>query len=189
MTDREMLEKLVRAEQRLQMTPVVDDEFPAIKHELFGVVQAAAIHLANPNALPPRPKIVCLCGSTRFWREFQEANYRETMAGHIVLTVGHYPSISKQRLIHDGCMGPQEVEVEVVQSQAHGEMVGCTAEQKVALDQLHFRKIEMADEVLILNVGGYVGQSTANELAHAIRLSKVVRFLEPPGTVIDRTKP
>ena len=172
MTDREMLEKLVRAEQRLQMTPVVDDEFPAIKHELFGVVQAAVAHLANPNVLPPRPKIVCLCGSTRFWREFQEASLRETLAGNIVLSIGAARSADSDDKSFGGYVPVAEYDA-----------------VKQKLDQLHFRKIEMADEVLILNVGGYVGQSTANELAHAIRLSKVVRFLEPPGTVIDRTKP
>ena len=47
------------------------------------------------------------------------------------------------------------------------------------LDDLHLRKIELADEVLILNVGGYVGQSTARELAFARSLGKTVRFLEP----------
>jgi hypothetical protein len=107
-----------------------------------------------------RPTIVCLCGSTRFYTAFQEANYRETMAGKIVLSVGHYPHSPEQ---------------------AHGETVGCTPEQKIALDALHMKKIDLADEVLILNVGGYIGESTRNELAHAITKGKVVRYLEEPG--------
>lgn len=106
----------------------------------------------------PRPMIVCLCGSTRFYDAFQKANYEETMAGKIVLTVGFYPHSTEQ---------------------AHGESIGITPEQKQELDQLHFRKIEMADEVLILNVGGYIGESTRRELAHARNLGKQVRFLEP----------
>jgi hypothetical protein len=53
-----------------------------------------------------------------------------------------------------------------------------TDTQKLALDALRLRKIEMADEVLILNVGGYIGESTANELAHAKKLGKAIRFLE-----------
>ena len=104
------------------------------------------------------PKIVCLCGSTRFYSEFQEANFRETMAGNIVLSVGFYP---------------HSVEL------AHSEGVGITAAQKEDLDKLHLKKIELADEVVILNVGGYIGFSTRRELNHARALGKQVRFLEP----------
>lgn len=102
------------------------------------------------------PKIVCLCGSTRFYPHFQEANYQETMAGNIVLSVGFYP-----------------------RQGAHNESVGCTPEQKKALDELYFRKIELADEILVLNVGGYIGESTRNEINYAAKLGKPVRYLEP----------
>jgi hypothetical protein len=107
----------------------------------------------------PRPRIVCLCGSTRFHEAFMRANYEETMAGRIVLSVGffmHRPDT------------------------AHGEALGCTPEQKVALDVLHKQKIDLADEVLILNVGGYVGESTRSELEHARAQGKPVRWLEKP---------
>lgn len=116
-----------------------------------------------------RPVIVCLCGSTRFYQAFQEANYRETMAGKIVLSVGFYrpsPQSEAERERHEG---------------THGETWGCTPEQKIALDKLHFRKVEMADEVLILNVGGYIGESTRNELNHAIGMGKIIRYLEATG--------
>lgn len=113
-----------------------------------------------------RPTIVCLCGSTRFYGAFQRAQYEETMAGRIVLSVGFYrPS--------------PESESERVRYEHHGENIGCTPEQKIALDALHLKKIDLADEVLILNVGGYIGESTARELAYARELVKVVRFLEP----------
>lgn len=79
------------------------------------------------------------------------------MAGKIVLSVGFYP--------HS-------------QTQAHGEEIGITEAQKEALDQLHLRKIDMADEVLVLNVGGYIGNSTRNELRYALREGKIVQFLE-----------
>jgi hypothetical protein len=104
------------------------------------------------------PKIVTLCGSTRFYEAWQQAIFDETVAGKIVLSVGFYPHAADK---------------------AHAAHVGITPEQKVALDALHLRKIEISDEVLILNVCGYIGESTANELAHARRLGKVVRFLEP----------
>ena len=53
-----------------------------------------------------------------------------------------------------------------------------TPEKKAELDTLHLRKIDMADEVLILNVGGYIGESTSRELAYARKNGKRVRFLE-----------
>jgi hypothetical protein len=105
-----------------------------------------------------RPLIVCLCGSTRFYQAFQEANYRETMAGRIVLSVGFYPHASEQ---------------------AHGQQRGCTDAEKVALDQLHKRKIDLADEVYVLNVGGYVGDSTRSEIEYAKAGGKPIRWLEP----------
>jgi hypothetical protein len=103
------------------------------------------------------PTITVLCGSTRFYDEFQRANYDLTMAGHIVLSVGFYPHAP----------------------QAHGEGVGCTPEQKVALDELHKRKIDLADEVLVLNPGGYIGESTRSEIDYATATGKQVRYLVP----------
>lgn len=101
------------------------------------------------------PTIVCLCGSTRFYHQFQEANYRETMAGKIVLTVAFFPN-------------PSEGE--------HGSHVGCTPQQKVMLDELHKRRIDLADEILVLNVGGYIGDSTRSEINYAREHGKRVRF-------------
>ena len=112
-----------------------------------------------------RPTIVCLCGSTKFHKEFMHANYEETMAGKIVLSVGFYMHSSQD---------------------AHGEIWGCTPEQKVALDELHLRKIDLADEVLILNVGGYIGNSTRRELNYAKEKGKVVRFLEQESEGVER---
>lgn len=104
------------------------------------------------------PKIIVLCGSTRFYQQFQRANYEETMKGNIVLSVGFY--------IHRS-----EI--------AHEERRGCTSEQKIALDELHKRKIDLADEVLILNVGGYIGESTRSEIEYAQSLKMPIRYLEP----------
>lgn len=103
--------------------------------------------------------ITTLCGSTRFYEAFQRANYELTLAGHVVLSVGFYPHASL----------------------AHGEAIGCTPEQKEDLDLLHFDKIEMSHEIFVLNVGGYVGHSTRNEIAYAIARGKLIRWLEPSG--------
>jgi len=102
-----------------------------------------------------RPPIVCLCGSTRFMDAFFEAGWQETLAGKIVLSVG----VCKHAEHHGAeALGPEVVK---------------------RLDELHLRKIDLADEVLVLNVGGYIGESTARELAYAREHGKTVRFLEP----------
>lgn len=124
--------------------------------------------MAETILAPTFPRIVCLCGSTRFKDAFEEANYLETMAGRIVLSVGFYMHASGNR---------------------HGENIGATPEQKIALDLLHRRKIDLADEVLVLNVGGYVGESTRGEIEYAEAAGKPVRYLEPlpaPVQEVDR---
>ncbi len=111
---------------------------------------------AKSQQFPLRPNIVCLCGSSRFWKEYQEAEYRETMAGNIYLSIGFYPH-----------------------SDVHGEGVGHDSAEKIALDELHKRKIELADEIFVVNVGGYVGESTKSEICHALKKEKPIRWLEP----------
>jgi len=96
-------------------------------------------------------KIVCLCGSTRFYRTFREFNKRLTLGGFIVLSVGcEYHS---------------------------DEGLGITHEQKLELDILHKCKIDLADEVLVLDVNGYIGESTRSEIEYATAKGKPVRYL------------
>lgn len=102
-----------------------------------------------------KPTIVCLCGSTRFSGAFREANFIETYRGRIVLSIG--------------CDFKSD------------EALGLTAADKARLDELHLRKIDLADEVLILNVGGYIGESTKRELDYARKHGKIIRFLEEPA--------
>jgi hypothetical protein len=102
------------------------------------------------------PKVVCLCGSTRFYEAWQRVAFDESLAGRITLGVAFFPGVKE-----------------------HGQTVGITAEQKAALDELHLRRIDLADEVFVLNVEGYIGESTRRELAYAIVTRKGVRFLEP----------
>lgn len=102
-------------------------------------------------------RIVCLCGSTRFTEAFQAASLSETVAGHIVLTVG--------------CDTRSDEEL------------GLTPVQKKRLDALHKEKIELAHEILVLNVGGYIGESTRSEIAYARQQGKHIRWLEPERVV------
>lgn len=106
-----------------------------------------------------RPTIVCLCGSTRFGEAFRKAQLEETLAGNIVLTIGCDTRSDDELFVY---MSDKEL-----------------AEIKAKLDELHLRKIDLSDEVLILNVGGYIGESTRNELEYARAKGKKIRFLEP----------
>ena len=112
-----------------------------------------------------RPKIVCLCGSTRFYRQFQEANFLETMSGNIVLSVGFFAHASPE----DWAIRDQ-----------HGQDLHITPEEKIMLDELHKRKIDLADEILVLNFFGYIGESTRSEINYAKAHGKVIRYLEKP---------
>ena len=101
---------------------------------------------------PQQPrKIVCLCGSTRDYENFVEANLQETLAGHIVLSVGVF--------------GHRAEEV-------HGRQIDLES-HKGPLDELHHDKIRLADEVLIV---GRVGSSTQKEIELAGELGKPVRY-------------
>lgn len=104
-----------------------------------------------------RPTIVCLCGSSKFYDEFQQANYELTMVGEIVLSIGFYPHATARA--------------------AHGEGVGHDSVEKVALDELHKRKIDLADYVYVIDVDGYVGDSTKSEIAYASEHGIPIRYL------------
>lgn len=98
------------------------------------------------------PTIVTLCGSTRFRDEFTRINRELTLAGVMVLAPGVFG--------HDG--DP------------------FTEDDKVRLDVLHLCKIDLADEVFVVNPGGYMGDSTRGEIEYARKHGKAVRYLVQP---------
>lgn len=99
-------------------------------------------------------KIVTLCGSTHFKEQFMEVQKRLSLAGNIVISVGLF-----------GHSGDDEVWNEGV---------------KEMLDDMHLRKIDLADEIFVINVDGYIGESTHREIAYATQTGKPVRYLTPP---------
>ena len=105
-------------------------------------------------------KVITLCGSTRFKDAFIEAQKRLTLEGNIVISVGLFG--------HSG-------DSEVWENMDEGTM---TATKKM-LDDMHKRKIDMADEIFVINVGGYIGESTRSEIQYAETTGKTVRYLEP----------
>lgn len=97
-------------------------------------------------------KVVTLCGSTRFKEEYLAVQKRLTLEGNIVISVGLF-----------GHSGDDEV---------------WTEGTKAMLDDMHKRKIDMADEIFVINVGGYIGESTRSEIDYALANGKAVKYLE-----------
>ncbi|MBK9181464.1 MAG: hypothetical protein IPM45_18285 [Acidimicrobiales bacterium] len=133
----------------------------------------------------PRPTVVCLCGSTRFKDAFAAASREETLAGRVVLSVGLFghsdPALAGECPVCKGQRGWCEGGHwgDCARCSGAGVVFDQGSPAKAMLDRLHLRKIDMADEVLVLNVGGYVGESTAREVAYAEAAGKPVRYLEP----------
>jgi hypothetical protein len=97
-------------------------------------------------------RVITLCGSTRFKDAFMEAQKMLTLEENIVISVGFF-----------GHSGDDEVWTKGI---------------KEMLDDMHKRKIDMADEIYVINVGGYIGSSTTSEIEYAKRVGKPVRYLE-----------
>jgi len=102
-----------------------------------------------------RPRVICLCGSTRFVDTFNEWRKRLTLEGCIVVSIELVLPQSERE-------DPQHANYKV----------------KQMLDELHLRKIDLADEVMILNVGGYIGNSTRAEIEYAGSKGKSIKYLE-----------
>lgn len=96
--------------------------------------------------------VITLCGSTRFKDEFIAAQKKLTLEGNIVISVGLF-----------GHSGDDEV---------------FTENTKQMLDDMHKRKIDMADEIFVINKNGYIGSSTKSEIEYAKTTGKTVRYLE-----------
>lgn len=97
-------------------------------------------------------KVITLCGSTKFKDEFMFAQKELTLAGYIVISVGLF-----------GHSGDDEV---------------WTEGTKEMLDDMHRRKIDMADGIFVINKGGYIGDSTRKEIYYALSMDKEVKYLE-----------
>ena len=99
-------------------------------------------------------KVITLCGSTRFKEAFMEAQKRLTLEGNIVISVGLFGHSGDDGVWTDGT--------------------------KEMLDDMHKRKIDLADEIFVINLGGYIGSSTRSEIDYAKANGKKVVYMEPP---------
>lgn len=95
-------------------------------------------------------KVITLCGSSRFKEDFERINKELTLAGNIVISLGVW-----------GHAGDT-----------------FTEEQKIMLDDIHKRKIDMADAIYVINKDGYIGSSTRSEIQYALRLGKQIIYME-----------
>ncbi len=102
-------------------------------------------------------KVITLCGSTKFKKEFQEVQKKLTLEGNIVICVGLFG--------HAG-------DSEVWENQDENTLT----DTKKMLDDMHKRKIDMSDEIYVIDVGGYIGESTESEINYAKRHNKAVRY-------------
>ena len=97
-------------------------------------------------------KVITLCGSTRFKEYFLEVQKKLTLEGNIVISVGLFG--------HAGDGEALQYEV------------------KAMLDRQHLAKIDLADEIFVINVDNYIGDSTRKEIEYAKAKGKHVGFLE-----------
>ena len=97
-------------------------------------------------------KVITLCGSTRFKEQFLEVQKRLTLEGNIVISVGLFGHSGDSEVWNEGT--------------------------KDMLDRMHLAKIDLADEIFVINVDNYIGDSTRNEIAYAKSKGKRVNFLE-----------
>lgn len=104
-------------------------------------------------------KVITLCGSTKFKKEFMDVQKKLTLEGNIVISVGLF-----------GHSGDSEVWENLDE--------GTLTKTKEMLDDMHKRKIDMADEIFVVNVGGYIGESTKSEIEYALKTNKKVNYLE-----------
>ena len=99
-----------------------------------------------------RYNVITLCGSTRFKDDFIRAQKDLTLAGNIVISVGLFGHHGDDEVWEDGV--------------------------KEMLDEMHLAKIDMADEIFVINVGSYIGSSTRSEIEYAMATGKAITYLE-----------
>ena len=98
-----------------------------------------------------RYKIIALCGSIKFKEKFIKVQEKLTLENNIVLTPNFFNTIKKEDI---------------------------KEETKEMLDKMHKQKIDISDEILVINVGGYIGENTRNEIEYAKIKGKKISYLE-----------
>ena len=109
--------------------------------------------MVNSYVEEPKFRVITLCGSTRFKEEFIEVQKRLTLEGNIVISAGVFEHFCDDRIWESGT--------------------------KEMLDEMQRKKIDMSNEIFVINKGGYIGESTRAEIKYALARKKSVRYFEP----------
>ena len=104
-------------------------------------------------------KVITLCGSTKFKNEFQLVNKWLTLQGNIVITVSMFGHIDKEPLNRN---------------------------EKILLDEVHKRKIDLASEIFVVDVDNYIGESTKKEIEYATSKGKAIRYFSNEKSLFDQ---
>jgi len=108
-----------------------------------------------------QPNIITMCGSTRFKNEYLESTKWLTLTNNIIISVGLF---------------------------GHSDGDNLTIDEKTMLDNLHFRKIDLCNEIFIIDVDGYIGNSTKNEIEYATKNGKNIRYLSKEIDSLEKWK-
>ena len=138
------------------MVSIKKDTWYVCVKGIYNAIGEKEVPMATMDSDHEKMKVVTLCGSTRFKEQFLETQKRLTLEGNVVISVGLF-----------GHSGDEEV---------------WKPGMKEMLDKMHLQKIDMADEIFVINVGGYIGESTRREIAYATDKGKKVNYLEMPNS-------
>lgn len=104
-------------------------------------------------------KVITLCGSSRFENEFIRVQKQLSLAGNIVLSPVFFSKFGDE---------------DILENMDKDALI----ETKKMLGDMHKKKIDMSDEIFVINVGGYIGEATKSEIEYAIKTGKKVNYLE-----------
>lgn len=96
-------------------------------------------------------KVITLCGSTKFKEDFFKVQKELTLKGNIVLNLGVFTQSDDEKLSE-----------EIIEM----------------LSDIHRHKIDMADEIYVINKNNYIGNSTMSEIKYAEAQGKVINYME-----------
>jgi len=94
-------------------------------------------------------KVITLCGSTKFETKYREINEKLTLEGNVVFSCGVFKFKDANK-----------------------------ENKRELLQEIHRKKIDMSDEIFVINVGGYIGEHTAEEIEYALKTGKKINYLE-----------
>lgn len=94
-------------------------------------------------------KVITLCGSTKFIKEFRESEAMLTRKGFAVIS----PLLFEQDKSRE-----------------------ISKEEATLFGRIHFKKIDISDEIFVIDVDGYIGESTKKEIAYAKRNNKNIKY-------------